>query len=77
MAKFTEDQLESLGDLKSWGKACKRIIEEKDYPSSTSTTHFDPETLKRDAERDLSKISNWTLACEEILDTEFSPVYCN
>lgn len=70
-----QDQPESLSALDSWRKACKRFIEEKDYPPSTSTTHFDPEILKRDAETDLSWMSNWTLVCEEILDTEFSPVY--
>jgi hypothetical protein len=74
MAEFTKRQLEKLSDLESWRKACKRIIEKK-YPPSTSATEFSPEVLKQDAKADLSKMSNWTLVCEEILDTEFSPVH--
>lgn len=74
MGAFTKDQLESFGNLERWRQACERIIAEE-YPPSTSTTGFPPETLRRDAQVDLSKMSNWTLVCEEILDTEFSPVY--
>ncbi|NOZ06949.1 MAG: hypothetical protein GXP41_11475 [Chloroflexi bacterium] len=51
-----------------------RILAE-DFPPSSSAIEFSNEELERDANLDVSRMSNWDLVCQEIIDTEFSPVY--
>jgi hypothetical protein len=64
--------LDELKDFQKWKAACATILGEPFPPESSD---FGPETLERDSLVDLSKKSNWALACEEILDTEHSHVY--
>jgi hypothetical protein len=64
--------LDELKDFQKWKTACAKILG-KPFPPESSDCG--PETLERDSLVDLSKKSNWALACEEILDTEHSHVY--
>jgi hypothetical protein len=58
--------------FEAWQQACDEILT-KPFPPETSD--FPKETLERDAHLTFSKLSNWEIICQEILDTEFSHVY--
>ena len=36
---------------------------------------YSPESIARYADSNFSKFSTWTIVCEEVLDTQFPPVY--
>lgn len=46
-----------------------------EWPPTKSSDDFTKEVIERDSQVNLSKMSNWTLICEEMLDTEFSHMY--
>ena len=64
--------LDELKDFQKWKTACVEVLERRFPPDSSDA---DRTTLERDARVDLSKMSNWALICEEVLDTAHSHVY--
>jgi hypothetical protein len=68
----SENSPKSFQDFAAWQDTCDQILT-KPFPPKTSD--FPKESLERDRKLNLSKLSNWELVCQEILDTEFSHIY--
>jgi len=64
--------LEDLEELANWRKFCATVMQ-KTFPPDSSD--FPAEALERDEHMKLDHLSNWAIACEEVLDTEHSHVY--
>jgi hypothetical protein len=64
--------LSGVQDFGNWKKVCEGILE-KPFPPQSSD--FSDNELERDNQVLLSKLSNWEIVCEEIVDTEYSHVY--
>ena len=62
----------ALQDFEAWREACEQILA-KPFPPESSD--FSSESLERDKNLSFSKLSNWEIVCQEILDTEHSHVY--
>ncbi len=69
--KFDKSRLHILAE---WMKVCENRLK-KEYPPSKSSDIITKDEIENDSKLDLSKMSNWTLICEEILDTERSHIY--
>jgi hypothetical protein len=67
----TPIDLNQLGDLKEWRRFVKSILE-KPFPPPPEREEL---LGSQKPERPFSKFSNWTLICEEVLDTEHSPAH--
>jgi len=67
MAPLTDDQT-----FEAWKNVCDEILT-KPFPPQMSD--FPEESLERDRRLDFSKLSNWQIICEEVLDTEHSHIY--
>ena len=65
-------RLSGAQDFGNWKKVCEGILEKKFPPQSSD---FSDDELERDSQVSLSKLSNWELVCEEIVDTTYSHVY--
>ena len=70
--KVPEKNLADFQDFGVWKDVCEQILV-KPFPPLSSD--FPDESLERDSGLTFSKLSNWEIVCQEILDTEHSHVY--
>ncbi len=70
--KVSKNNLADFQDFGIWKDVCEQILE-KQFPPQDSD--FSSEILELDNRLSLSKLSNWEIVCQEILDTEHSHVY--
>ncbi|MCW7490922.1 hypothetical protein [Leptospira meyeri] len=58
----------------NWIKVCDELMSNI-YPPIESSLKITQEEIDRDSKLNFSKLNNWQLICEEILDTEHSHIY--
>jgi len=69
---MSKNKLSDFQSFEVWKETCDQILE-KPFPPTSSD--FSSESLERDNHLTFSKLSNWEIICEEILDTEHSHIY--
>jgi hypothetical protein len=70
--KGPEHDPSDLQNFGAWKDVCDQFLA-KPFPPQNSD--FPSEELERDSHLTFSKLSNWEIVCEEILDTEHSHIY--
>jgi len=70
--EISENSLADLQDFGVWKDVCEQLLA-KPFPPQSSD--FSADDIERDKRVSFSKLSNWEIVCQEILDTEYSHVY--
>ena len=70
--KISERHLSGNQNFSVWKEVCEEILA-KPFPPQGSD--FSAEEMEAGNRGSFSKLSNWEIICEEIVDTEYSPVY--
>jgi hypothetical protein len=68
----SKTRLSGAQDFGNWKKVCEGILA-KPYPPQGSD--FSDEEIKAGNRGAFSKLSNWEIVCEEMVDTEYSPIW--
>jgi len=72
LKKVSENKPEHFQDFAVWQDICEHILAQPFPPQSSD---FPNESIESDSHVSFSKLSNWEIVCQEILDTEYSHVY--
>ncbi len=70
--KFSEKQLSDHQNFSVWKEVCEEILA-KPFPPQGSD--FSAEEIEAGNRGSFSKLSTWEIICEEMVDTEYSPIW--
>jgi hypothetical protein len=72
--KIPESKLADFQEFRVWKDVCDELLA-KPFPLQSSSSDFSAVDIERDSHVTFTKLSNWEIVCQEILDTQYSHVH--